>query len=50
MTKLLKKRANRGQKNLQLYSCKCGGCASTPTDDFERVYAHATLARTNENQ
>ena len=31
MKKALKKRENRGQKNLQLYSCPCfwcGGCGS----------------------
>lgn len=48
MTKLLKKRAKRGQKNLQLYSCKCRGCGSVPADDYERVYSHATLGRTGE--
>ncbi len=41
MKKLLKKRENRGQKSLQLYgcSCPCGGCASTPSTDHERVYS-----------
>lgn len=41
MAKSLKKRANRGQKSLQLYvyGCSCTGCGSVPTNDIERVYS-----------
>jgi putative bacteriocin precursor len=41
MKKALKKRENRGQKNLQLYSCdcsSCGGCGSGHgSADYENV-------------
>lgn len=41
MKKALKKRENRGQKNLQLYSCpclSCGGCGSgNGGKDYENV-------------
>ena len=41
MKKALKKRENRGQKNLQLYDCLCSGCAGCGSghgsDDYENV-------------